>query len=100
MVKQTLIVALGVLALAALPLPGRAEWGWPPPGYSTTGVRACDGYHYRGLCEVVRDWWSGARSGWNAVSGAPGGAAPCAVPAAPAVPLVLPPPPPNGGAHP
>jgi hypothetical protein len=33
----------------------RAQWGWPPPGYSVTGVRACDGYHYRGLCEVLRD---------------------------------------------
>lgn len=32
-----------------------AEWGWPPPGYSVTGVRACDGYQYRGLRQVLRD---------------------------------------------
>jgi hypothetical protein len=32
-----------------------AEWGWPPPGYSVTGVRCSDGYRYRGLCQVWRD---------------------------------------------
>ena len=29
--------------------------GLAPPGYSVTGVRACDGCRYRGLCQVLRD---------------------------------------------
>ena len=36
--------------------PGRAEWGWPPPGYdAATGIRICGCGRYRGLCEVFRD---------------------------------------------
>jgi len=34
---------------------GRAQWGWPPPGYSVAGMRSCDGYRYRGLRQVLRD---------------------------------------------
>ena len=68
--KRVVILALGLLALTAAPLPGRAEWGWPPPGYSATGIRACDGSQYRGLCALIRDRRHGA--------------CPCCTPAPPA----------------
>jgi hypothetical protein len=32
------------------------NWGWPPANYSATGIRHCDCYRYRGLCEQIRDW--------------------------------------------
>jgi hypothetical protein len=46
-----------------------AQWGWPPPGYSTTGVRCSDGYRYRGLCQVWRDRKAGRCQ--NSTSGQP-----------------------------
>jgi hypothetical protein len=55
-VKTLWNVTLGLLALAAVPRPCAAQWGWPPPNYSTTGVNHCDGSHYRGLLAVWRDW--------------------------------------------
>ena len=54
--KPLTTVALGLFALAAVSPLAHAEWGWPPPGYSASGTRACDGCHYRGLCAVIRDW--------------------------------------------
>ena len=54
--KRLLPLAFGLFALAAVPSPGRAVWGWPPPGYSVSTGRACDGRQYRGLCAVLRDW--------------------------------------------
>jgi hypothetical protein len=50
--RKILIAAMTLLI--AVPLTGRAEWGWPPPNYSVTGVRP-DGVHFRGLCEILRD---------------------------------------------
>jgi hypothetical protein len=46
---RALMVTVGLIGMAALPLPCHAQWGWPPPGYSTSGVRACDNSLYRGL---------------------------------------------------
>jgi len=59
-VKQLLLaaVALAVSAPACF-----AEWGWPPPNYSTTGVRVCDGYHYRGLFAHFREWRQARKGG-------------------------------------
>jgi len=48
---MTLAMLVGCVGVSV----GRAQWGWPPPGYSVTGVRACDGSRYRGLCQVLRD---------------------------------------------
>lgn len=31
-----------------------ASWGWPPPGYSTTGVKASDNSRYLGLWTKFR----------------------------------------------
>jgi hypothetical protein len=50
---------IGILLSLAATNECVAQWGWPPPGYSVTGVRFCDGYHYRGLCQVWRDRRSG-----------------------------------------
>jgi hypothetical protein len=72
-----------------------AQWGWPPPGYSVTGVRFCDGYHYRGLCQVWRDRKAARCQGGN--SGQPvlppvvNGSEHVTPPAEPA-PEILPPP--------
>ena len=101
--KRVLTLALGLLVLAAAPLPGRAEWGWPPPGYSTTGVRACDGSQYRGLCAVIRDRRHGVRPGCVPATPTPCDGGACGAPAAPAAPataLPAPQPQPPGGAHP
>jgi hypothetical protein len=51
--RATLI--MGILLLLSAANECVAEWGWPPPGYSVTGVRCSDGYHYRGLRQVWRD---------------------------------------------
>jgi hypothetical protein len=48
-------VTIGILLSLAATNQCVAEWGWPPPGYSVTGVRCSDGYRYRGLCQVWRD---------------------------------------------
>ena len=96
--KRLLIPALGPLLLAVVPVSGRAEWGWPPPGYSASGVRACDGSQYRGLCAVIRDFRHGRHPCSVAVSPTPcdGGACDCpATPAAPAAPQTQAP----GGTH-
>jgi hypothetical protein len=53
-VKRTLILTTGLLALLSLPSPSPAQWGWPPPGYSTSTFVAPDGSRYRRLCEVLR----------------------------------------------
>jgi hypothetical protein len=37
------------------------QYGWPPPNYSVTGVRAEDGYHYRNLRQVLHDRGCGWR---------------------------------------
>ncbi len=70
--KQILLVPLVLFALAAAAPAGRAAWGWPPPGYSVTGVRFCDGSQYRGLCAWLRDRRHGAGPGC-----APVGQVPC-----------------------
>jgi hypothetical protein len=70
-VKQTLPVALVLLALGTAAPAGRAAWGWPPPGYSVTGVRFCDGSQYRGLCAWLRDRRHGAGTGCAPVSQVP-----------------------------
>jgi hypothetical protein len=82
--KCSSLVILGLLAVAWAPARCRAQWGWPPPGYSPTGVRACDGSHYRGLCAVWRDRRRGIRPGWCGDCGLP--AAPSAVPTPAAAP--------------
>ena len=90
--KRLCTAALGLLALAAASLPAQAEWGWPPPGYSATGISACDGSRYRGLCAVIRDRHR-LRAGCL-----PAPSAPCdaVVPAAPGAPQPAPQPPPQG----
>jgi hypothetical protein len=55
-VKPSLFLALALFSLLHLAPRGEAQWGWPPPGTSTIGVRACDNSHYRGLCALLRDW--------------------------------------------
>jgi hypothetical protein len=99
-VKRFLLVTLGLLTLAAAPLPCRAQWGWPPPGYSTTGVRACDNSLYRGLCARLRDHRHGRHAGCAQPDDPPdGGIVP--VPAAtPLPPDGVPQPPPSAGARP
>jgi hypothetical protein len=67
-VKAKLMLVLPVLVIAILPAVGWCDWGWPPPGYSTTGVRACDGSHYRGLLEQWRDHRRARRCGNTSVS--------------------------------
>jgi hypothetical protein len=52
---QRAALIMGILLSLAATNKSMAQWGWPPPGYSVTGVRFCDGYHYRGLCQVWRD---------------------------------------------
>jgi hypothetical protein len=84
--KQVIVVVLGLVALACAPQACRAEWGWPPPGFSPTGIRACDGSQYRGLCAVVRDYRHGIRPGPWWKRGAPGEPCPCAAPAGPETP--------------
>jgi hypothetical protein len=81
--KQVFILVLELSALACAPQACRAQWGWPPPGYSPTGVRASDGSQYRGLCAVLRDYRHGIRPGPWWKRGAPGEPCPCAAPAAP-----------------
>jgi hypothetical protein len=82
--KRVPILLLGLLAVAAAPLPGQAEWGWPPPGYSTTGVRACDGSQYRGLCARLRDRRHGVQPGCIVENPAPCDGGACGLPPAPA----------------
>src|SRR5690348_4982741 len=53
--KFARIVTLGLITLASAALPCPAQWGWPPPGYMTTGVSFCDGSIYRGLCARWRE---------------------------------------------
>jgi len=72
-----------------------AAWGWPPPGYSVTGVRCSDGYRYRGLCQVWRDRRSARCRGCNSGQPIPPpvvkGNEPANSPSEPA-PEILPPP--------
>jgi len=79
--KRVVILLLGLFVLACAPA-CRAQWGWPPPGYSTTGVRACDGSQYRGLCAVLRDYRNGVRPGPWWKRGCAGEPGPSAAPAA------------------
>jgi hypothetical protein len=95
--KRLWTLALGLVALASVSPPAHAEWGWPPPGYSATGIRACDGSQYRGLCAVIRDRRHG--HGPVCVPDSPGS---CDAdgPAAPATTRPAPQlPPPGAGAH-
>jgi hypothetical protein len=48
--KKRLVLALGLLVLAGETSASRAEWGWPPPGYSVSTFQAPDGRIYHGLC--------------------------------------------------
>jgi hypothetical protein len=77
--KRVLTLAFGLYAFAAAPSPAWAEWGWPPPGYSVTGVRACDGSHYRGLCALLRDRRHCARPGCVPASPAAAEPSPCSL---------------------
>jgi hypothetical protein len=102
--KRILPFALGLFALTAAAPPGRAAWGWPPPGYSATGVSACDGSHYRGLCAWLRDRRHGPRPdcAWAGpgFSGPGAGALPVS-PGGPASPSFTPQPlAPGGGPRP
>jgi hypothetical protein len=103
-VKRILPLALGLLALAAVPSPGRAVWGWPPPGYSASTGYNCNGCQYRGLCAVLHDWRH--RTGCGCVPPGPAPLAPGAGslpagPGEPAVPQPLSQPPtPAGSPHP
>src|SRR5262249_42729933 len=54
--KPIVTITLGLLLAAGIARPCAAQWGWPPPGYSTSTRCAADGSHYRGLREVWRDW--------------------------------------------
>jgi hypothetical protein len=102
--KRILPLAFGLFALAAAVPPGRAEWGWPPPGYSAAGLRACDGTHYRGLCALLRDCRHGACPRYVPPSPAPLGPGACALtvsPDGPASPPLTPQPiAPSGGPRP
>jgi hypothetical protein len=53
--KQWTVTTLAMLLWCVAVPVGRAQWGWPPPGYSVAGMRSCDGCRYRGLREVLRD---------------------------------------------
>ena len=55
MMKRITVLTLAILFWCADVSVGRAQWGWPAPGYSVSTMRACDGCRYRGLCEVLRD---------------------------------------------
>jgi hypothetical protein len=79
--KRMLVPVLALLALAAEAAPSWAQWGWPPPGYSSSSFVAPDGSHYRRLCQVLRE-----RRQKKQAQGAPASE----VPAAPA-PVALPP---------
>jgi hypothetical protein len=64
--RTTLFFTL--LVCAGYTIPAQAQqYGWPPPNYSVTGVRAEDGYHYRNLRQVLHDrgwgWRRHARKG-------------------------------------
>jgi hypothetical protein len=102
--KRCTVLLFGLLAVAWAPVPCSAQWGWPPPGYSPTGVRACDGSHYRGLCAVWRDRRRGIRPGWCGDCGLPAALSPAAAPTAPGaapVPDTVPQAPsPPGGSRP
>ena len=67
--RATLII--GILLWLTSTNESIAQWGWPPPGYSTTGVRCTDGYRYRGLCQVWRDRRAGRCPNCNAVQSVP-----------------------------
>jgi hypothetical protein len=54
-VKRILPLVFALVVFTAAASPGRAAWGWPPPGYSAAGFSACDGSHYRGLWAWLRD---------------------------------------------
>jgi hypothetical protein len=101
--KRLLPLAFGLFALAAVPSPGRAVWGWPPPGYSVSTGRACDGRQYRGLCAVLRDWRHRGCPGCapaSQASGGPGACCPPAGPGEPASPQLFAQPPTLGGGPP
>jgi hypothetical protein len=53
--KSLAALTLGMVVLACMPCGSRAEWGWPPLGYSTSGIRACDGACYKGLIATWRE---------------------------------------------
>ncbi|MGE3806812.1 MAG: hypothetical protein AB7K24_19260 [Gemmataceae bacterium] len=47
---KSLLIALAVLTVWNLSTSTSwAAWGWPPPGYSASGVKASDNSVYRGL---------------------------------------------------
>jgi len=52
--RTTLFFTLLVCAGQAVPSQAQ-QYGWPPPNYSVTGVRAGDDYHYRNLRQVLHD---------------------------------------------
>jgi hypothetical protein len=102
--KRLLPLAFGLFAFAAAPSPSWAVWGWPPPGYSVSTGRACDGGQYRGLCAVLRDWRHRGCPGCVPASAAPVGPGACSLPPGPgerASPqLSSQPPTPGGGPNP
>jgi hypothetical protein len=90
-IMNRLVVVILILALWSAAMPrGHAEWGWPPPGYSVTGVRACDGYHYRGLRQVLRDRRNGSHCCDQSPQPVPGPSASGMPAATPSQPEALP----------
>jgi hypothetical protein len=91
---RTTFFTISLLAILSAPLPCRAQWGWPPPGYSCSGVSASDNSHYRGLLARWRDRRRDCGCGGPAVeafSATPSGAVPPGTPAAaPGTPTVPP----------
>ncbi len=68
--RTTLFFTLLLCATQAVP--GRAQYGWPPPNYTVTGVSLEDGSHYRNLRQVLRDQGCGwrlreIRANWTGV---------------------------------
>lgn len=53
--RRILTLSAVLLALALEAPLCRAQFGWPPPGYSVASSVAPDGSHYRGLCQLLRD---------------------------------------------
>src|SRR5262245_56721390 len=56
LMKPILTLAASVVALAAWTSASEAAYGWPPPGYSPTGISAHDDHQYKGLCARWRAW--------------------------------------------
>jgi hypothetical protein len=88
--KFILILTIGLVSFACTATPSSAAWGWPPPGYSTTGISASDNSHYRGLVALIRDWRKGRATCCDQATALPIGGQGNAGPAQPTPPPAAP----------